>query len=36
VSVAGHYKVSENLDSEVKGHPVQIYLSSNALIIEDL
>lgn len=36
VSVAGHYKVSENLDRSMRGKPVQVYLSNDALIVEDL
>ena len=36
VSVAGHYKISENLDPSVRNKPVQIYLNQNSLIIEDL
>jgi septum site-determining protein MinC len=36
VSVAGHYKVSENLEQSMRGKPVQIYLSNDALIVEDL
>ncbi|NJD07962.1 MAG: septum site-determining protein MinC [Methylococcaceae bacterium] len=36
VSVAGHYKVSESLDPSVRSKPVQVYLSNDALIVEDL
>jgi len=36
VSIAGHYKVSENLDTHAHGRPVQVSLSENSLIVEDL
>lgn len=36
VSVAGHYRVSENIPNEVKGGPVQIYLDQKVLRIERL
>lgn len=36
VSVAGHYKISEDLDDSVRGKPVQIYLQEQSLIIKDL
>jgi septum site-determining protein MinC len=36
IAIGGHYKVSENLDDSVRGHPVQIHLKDNNLIIQDL
>jgi septum site-determining protein MinC len=36
VSVAGNYKISEDIDESVRGKPVQIYLNDKALIIQDL
>jgi septum site-determining protein MinC len=36
ISIAGHYRVSEDLDESVRGTPVQIYLHNHALIIDDL
>jgi septum site-determining protein MinC len=36
VSVAGHYRVSENIPSELKGSPVQIFLDQKVLRIERL
>jgi septum site-determining protein MinC len=36
VSVAGHYRVSENIPSELRGVPVQIYLDQKILRIEKL
>jgi septum site-determining protein MinC len=36
VSIAGHYKVSEDLVQSVRGKPVQIYLQDKALIIKDI
>lgn len=36
ISVAGHYRISEDLDESVQGKPVQIYLQDTALIIEAL
>jgi len=36
VSVAGHYRISENIAADVKGHPVQIYLQERTLHIESL
>lgn len=36
VSIAGHYKISENIDDSVRGMPVQIYFKDNALIIEKI
>lgn len=34
VSVAGHYRISENIGPELKGKPVQIYLQEQMLHIE--
>jgi septum site-determining protein MinC len=36
VSVAGHYRVSENIPAELRGMPVQIYLDQKVLRIEKL
>ncbi len=36
VSVAGHYRVSENIPSDLRGVPVQIYLDQKILRIERL
>ena len=36
VSVAGHYRVSENVPAELRGIPVQIYLDHRILRIEKL
>ncbi len=36
VSVAGHYRISENIDTELKGRPVQIHLQERTLIIEPM
>jgi septum site-determining protein MinC len=36
VSVAGHYRVSENIPPELRGVPVQIYLDQKILRIEKL
>lgn len=36
VSVAGHYRISENIPQDVKGHPVQIYLQDRTLHIDRL
>jgi septum site-determining protein MinC len=36
ISVAGNYKVSEDIDASVRNKPVQIYLQNQALIIQDL
>jgi septum site-determining protein MinC len=36
VSVAGHYRVSENMPNELKGSPVQIFLDQKVLRIEKL
>jgi septum site-determining protein MinC len=36
ISIAGNYKVSEDLDEGVRNKPVQIYLQDQALIIKDI
>jgi septum site-determining protein MinC len=36
ISIAGNYKVSEDLDETVRNRPVQIYLQDQALIIKDI
>lgn len=36
VSIAGHYKISEELDKAKSGNPVQIFLNNQSLIIKDL
>lgn len=36
VSIAGHYRVSEDLDEAVRGQAVQVYMRNTALIIEAL
>ncbi|NEV61502.1 septum site-determining protein MinC [Thiorhodococcus minor] len=36
VSIAGHYRVSENIPSEMRGVPVQIFLDQKVLRIEKL
>jgi len=36
ISVAGNYKVSEDIDASIRNKPVQIYLQNQALIIQDL
>ncbi len=36
VSIAGHYRVNEDLDESVRGRSVQIYLKGTALVIENL
>jgi len=36
ISIAGNYKVSEDLDKSVRNKPVQIYLQNEALIIKDI
>ncbi len=36
ISVAGHYRISENLEAVKRGKAVQIYLKDEALIIEEL
>ena len=36
VSVAGHYRISENIDAQLKGHPVQIHLHERTLHIDSM
>jgi septum site-determining protein MinC len=36
VAIGGHYQISENFESSLKGRPIQIHLRDNALIIEPL
>ncbi|GAB6068792.1 septum site-determining protein MinC [Methylothermus subterraneus] len=36
VSIAGHYRISEDLDESVRGRSVQIYMQDTALVIESL
>ncbi len=36
ISIAGHYRVNEDLDESVQGRSVQIYMQDTALIIESL
>jgi len=36
ISIAGNYKISEDLDETVRNRPVQIYLQDQALIIKDI
>ena len=36
ISIAGNYKVSEDLDDTVRNKPVQIYLQDQAIIIKDI
>jgi septum site-determining protein MinC len=36
ISIAGIYKVSEDLNDSVRNKPVQIYLKDNSLIIKDI
>lgn len=36
VSVAGHYKISENLDESLSGKPVQVFLHDEVLIVEPI
>ncbi len=36
ISIAGNYKISEDLDKSVRHKPVQIYLQNQTLIISDL
>ena len=36
ISIAGNYKVSEDIDKSVRNKPVQIYLKNQALIIKDI
>jgi len=36
VSIAGTYKISEDMEETVRGKPVQVYLQNNNLIIRDI
>ena len=36
VSVAGHYRISENLDAAIRGKPAQIYLDNQSLKIDQI
>ena len=36
LSVAGHYRISENIPDEVKGVPVQIFLDGDVLRVEKI
>ncbi len=36
ISVAGHYRVSENIPADLRGVPVQVYLDDKVLRIEKL
>jgi len=36
ISVAGHYRISENIDTQLGGRPVQIYLEERILRIDPL
>jgi septum site-determining protein MinC len=36
ISVAGHYRISENIPKELRGVPVQIFLDKQVLRIERL
>ena len=36
VSVAGHYRISENIDAQIKGRPVQIHLQEHTLHIDTM
>jgi septum site-determining protein MinC len=36
ISVAGHYRVSENIPADLRGAPVQVYLDDKVLRIEKL
>jgi len=36
VSVAGHYRISENLDAAIRGKPVHIYLEDQSLKIDEI
>ena len=36
ISIAGHYKISEDLNQNVRGKPVQIYLEKHTLIIKEI
>ncbi|MCC7279920.1 MAG: septum site-determining protein MinC, partial [Chromatiaceae bacterium] len=36
ISVAGHYRISENIPEDVKGVPVQIFLDQDVLRVEKI
>jgi len=36
VSVAGHYRISENIDARLRGRPMQVYLEERTLHIEGI
>jgi septum site-determining protein MinC len=36
ISIAGNYKISEDLNQEVRGKPIQIYLENRALVIKEI
>lgn len=36
VAIAGHYRISEQLDEQTRGQPVQIYLAGDRLLVEPL
>ena len=36
VSVAGHYRISENIDPQLKGRPVQVHLQERTLHIDSI
>lgn len=36
ISIAGIYKISEDLDASVRGKPIQIYLQDETLVIKDI
>ena len=36
VSIAGNYRISEDIDESVRNTPVQIYLNKQALLIKNI
>jgi septum site-determining protein MinC len=36
ISIAGTYKISEDMDAAISGKPVQVYLQNNKLIIKEI
>jgi septum site-determining protein MinC len=36
ISIAGNYKISEDLNQNVRNTPVQIYLAKQTLVIEEI
>lgn len=36
ISIAGIYKISEDLDASVRGKPIQVYLQDETLVIKDI